>query len=116
MRFSPAESPFSASRMERFLTTSATWKMSPERIFSMFVLYRRLQLVGIRVSDFLRTSKTFLTSRLLTTSRIPTSSVLSTGTMSVRSPCVSLRTKYFFFSPRNSLIVRSSMTAAPWWG
>ena len=49
----------------------------------------------------------------LQTSRMPTSWQLSRGTMRVRSPYVSLRTRYSLVSPPTSRSWRPSMTAAP---
>ena len=74
------------SRMERLRTTSATWKISPERSFSMLFLNLRLQLAAITDSPSSRTFITFLACCLLTTFRRPTSRALSTGTFTVRSP------------------------------
>src|SRR5829696_1028010 len=113
MRFSPAERPFSRSRTVRSRTTSATWKMSPDWRRSMLPLKRRLQLPWVEDSPVRRMSKTPSTSSELQTSRMPTSWQLSRGTMRVRSPYVSLRTRYSLVSPPTSRSWRPSMTAAP---
>ena len=86
MRFSPADRPFSRSRIERFRRTSATWYGSPECSFSMLFPKRLLQLAAIEDSSSVSTLRTFFTSFLLTTDRRPTCSVESVGIISVRSP------------------------------
>jgi hypothetical protein len=65
------------------------------------------------VAPVRRISKTPSTSSELQTSRMPTSWQLSRGTMRVRSPYVSLRTRYSLVSPPTSRSWRPSMTAAP---
>src|SRR6266511_263933 len=113
MRFSPADRPFSRSRTVRSRTTSATWKMSPDWRRSMLPLKRRLQLPWVEDSPVRRISKTPSTSSELQTSRMPTSWQLSRGTMRVRSPYVSLRTRYSRVSPPTSRSCSPSTTAAP---
>ena len=72
---------------ERFLTTSASSKMSPVFILSRLCLKRRFQFFGISDSPAVSALTTVLTRSSSITVRSPTCSAFSTGTFTVMSLC-----------------------------
>ena len=114
--FSPVERPLSASRLARFLTTSASSYTSPVLILSRLCLNRRFQFFGIWLTSSRRTASTFWTASSSITRRSPARPAFSLGTMTVMSLWRILMVRYSRFSPRTSFISFLRILPAPWWG
>ena len=84
--FSPVDRPLSFCLKLKFLTMSATSKMSPDFIFSTLSLYLLFHFIDISVLSCSKTLITFPAVSLSIIFRTPISSAFAVGTITFTSP------------------------------